>query len=132
MVISVNEICKITNLTKAASFTNDCTFSSSGDLGSEFVTTINNHTLTIPASEATNQNLIGAGNIIITDLDETLNANFSQISESNGSNTRKIDFDTNNTAEELEEIFEKSAKQRLGGSMVYVTKSKVNWDLDEK
>ena len=32
----------------------------------------------------------------------------------------------------LEEIFEKSAKQRLGGSMVYVTKSKVNWDLDEK
>tara|TARA_B100001123_G_C15046009_1_gene921560 strand:- start:55 stop:225 length:171 start_codon:yes stop_codon:yes gene_type:complete len=32
----------------------------------------------------------------------------------------------------LEKLFEKSAKQRLGGSMVYVSKSKVNWDLEEK
>ncbi len=31
--------------------------------------------------------------------------------------------------ERLEELFEKNAKKRLGGSMVYVSKKKVNWDL---
>lgn len=31
--------------------------------------------------------------------------------------------------ERLEELFEKSAKKRIGGSMVYVSKKKVNWDL---
>ena len=38
----------------------------------------------------------------------------------------------NNKEKQLEKLFEKSAKQRLGGSMVYVSKSKVNWDLEEK
>ena len=37
-----------------------------------------------------------------------------------------------NKEKQLEKLFEKSAKQRLGGSMVYVSKSKVNWDLEEK
>lgn len=34
--------------------------------------------------------------------------------------------------EQLEEAFEKEAKKRLGGSMVYVSKKKVNWDLKPK
>jgi hypothetical protein len=34
--------------------------------------------------------------------------------------------------DKLEKLFEKSAQQRLGGSMVYVSKSKVNWDLEDK
>ena len=32
--------------------------------------------------------------------------------------------------ERLEEIFEKNAKKRIGGSMVFVSKKKVNWDLE--
>ena len=31
--------------------------------------------------------------------------------------------------ERLEELFEKNAKKRIGGSMVYVSKKKVNWNL---
>ena len=31
--------------------------------------------------------------------------------------------------ERLEELFEKNAKKRIGGSMVLVSKKKVNWDL---
>ena len=34
--------------------------------------------------------------------------------------------------EELEKIFEENAKKRIGGSMVYVSKKKVNWDLEEQ
>ena len=33
--------------------------------------------------------------------------------------------------EELEMKFEKEAQKRLGGSMVYVSKKKINWDLKE-
>tara|TARA_X000000950_G_C13811620_1_gene617883 strand:- start:1045 stop:1212 length:168 start_codon:yes stop_codon:yes gene_type:complete len=33
--------------------------------------------------------------------------------------------------EELEIKFEKEANKRLGGSMVYVSKKKINWDLKE-
>jgi hypothetical protein len=32
-------------------------------------------------------------------------------------------------SEALEEKFEKEASKRLGGSMVYVSKKKINWDL---
>ncbi|MDC0248305.1 hypothetical protein OAK00_04055 [Pelagibacteraceae bacterium] len=32
-------------------------------------------------------------------------------------------------SDELEEKFEKEASKRLGGSMVYVSKKKINWDL---
>ena len=32
--------------------------------------------------------------------------------------------------ERLEELFEKNAKERLGGSMVFVSKKKINWDLE--
>ena len=32
---------------------------------------------------------------------------------------------------ELEKIFEENAKKRIGGSMVYVSKKKVNWELEE-
>ena len=32
-------------------------------------------------------------------------------------------------SEELENKFEKEASKRLGGSMVYVSKRKINWDL---
>lgn len=35
------------------------------------------------------------------------------------------------TEEKLEKSFEESAKKRIGGSMVYVSKSKVNWDLED-
>ena len=31
--------------------------------------------------------------------------------------------------ERLEELFEKNVNKRLGGSMVYVSKKKVNWDI---
>ena len=34
--------------------------------------------------------------------------------------------------EELEQKFEKEANKRLGGSMVYVSKKKVNWNLKPK
>ena len=34
--------------------------------------------------------------------------------------------------EELEQKFEKEAHKRLGGSMVYVSKKKVNWNLKPK
>mgnify|MGYP001367128847 CR=1 FL=1 len=34
--------------------------------------------------------------------------------------------------EELEAKFEKEAHKRLGGSMVYVSKKKVNWSLKPK
>ena len=34
--------------------------------------------------------------------------------------------------QELEEVFEKEAHKRLGGSMVYVSKKKVNWNLKPK
>ena len=34
--------------------------------------------------------------------------------------------------EQLEEAFEKEAHKRLGGSMVYVSKKKVNWNLKPK
>ena len=33
--------------------------------------------------------------------------------------------------EDLEIKFEKEANKRLGGSMVYVSKKKINWDLKE-
>jgi len=33
--------------------------------------------------------------------------------------------------EELELQFEKEATKRIGGSMVYVKKKKINWDLKE-
>jgi|TARA_E500000178_G_C16872133_1_gene684939 putative transposon-encoded protein len=33
--------------------------------------------------------------------------------------------------EELEMKFEREAQKRLGGSMVYVSKKKINWDLKE-
>ena len=33
--------------------------------------------------------------------------------------------------EELEAKFEKEASKRIGGSMVYVQKRKINWDLKE-
>tara|TARA_B100001540_G_C15621177_1_gene557684 strand:+ start:529 stop:696 length:168 start_codon:yes stop_codon:yes gene_type:complete len=31
----------------------------------------------------------------------------------------------------LEEKFEKAASKRLGGSMVYIKKKKINWDLKD-
>ena len=34
--------------------------------------------------------------------------------------------------EELEKNFEREASKKLGGSMVYVSKKKVNWDLNLK
>jgi len=36
------------------------------------------------------------------------------------------------TEEELEVMLEKKAHKKLGGSMVYVSKKKVNWDLKPK
>ncbi len=33
--------------------------------------------------------------------------------------------------EELEKKFEKEATKRIGGSMVYVSKKKINWDLKD-
>ena len=34
--------------------------------------------------------------------------------------------------EELEKKFEKEATKRIGGSMVYVSKKKINWDLKDQ
>jgi len=34
--------------------------------------------------------------------------------------------------DELEKIFESEASKKLGGSMVYVSKKKVNWSLNSK
>ena len=42
---------------------------------------------------------------------------------------KKIDKKNLTKAEELELRFEKEASKRLGGSMVYVSKRKINWDL---
>lgn len=33
--------------------------------------------------------------------------------------------------DELEQKFEKEATKRIGGSMVYVSKKKINWDLKD-
>jgi len=43
----------------------------------------------------------------------------------------KKNIEKNKSSEEdmLEEKFEKEASKRLGGSMVYVSKKKINWDL---
>jgi len=35
-------------------------------------------------------------------------------------------------SEKLEAKFEKEASKRLGGSMVYIAKKKVNWNLSDK
>ena len=45
---------------------------------------------------------------------------------------KKIDKKTLTKEEELELRFEKEASKRLGGSMVYVAKKKVNWNLSDK
>jgi len=42
---------------------------------------------------------------------------------------KKIDKKTLTKEKELELRFEKEASKRLGGSMVYVSKRKINWDL---
>ena len=42
---------------------------------------------------------------------------------------KKIDKKKLTKEEELELRFEKEASKRLGGSMVYVSKRKINWDL---
>jgi len=45
---------------------------------------------------------------------------------------KKVEKKKLSKEEELEEIFEKEAHKRLGGSMVYVSKKKVNWNLKPK
>ncbi len=45
---------------------------------------------------------------------------------------KKIEKKRISKEEELEEKFEKEAHKRLGGSMVYVAKKKVNWSLKPK
>ena len=42
---------------------------------------------------------------------------------------KKIDKKTLTKEKKLELRFEKEASKRLGGSMVYVSKRKINWDL---
>ena len=45
---------------------------------------------------------------------------------------KKVEKKKLSKEEELEEIFEKEAHKRLGGSMVYVSKKKINWSLKPK
>lgn len=45
---------------------------------------------------------------------------------------KKVEKKKLSKEEELEEIFEKEAHKRLGGSMVYVSKKKINWTLKPK
>ena len=45
---------------------------------------------------------------------------------------KKINKKKLSKEEELEKKFESEASKRLGGSMVYVSKKKVNWTLNSK
>ena len=47
-------------------------------------------------------------------------------------NLKKITKKKLTKEQKLEELFEKEAHKRLGGSMVYVSKKKVNWSLKPK
>jgi len=44
---------------------------------------------------------------------------------------KKINSKKLSEEEKLEKKFEEQAKKRIGGSMVFVSKKKVNWDLEE-
>ncbi len=44
----------------------------------------------------------------------------------------QVSYTENKDAPSLEEKFEKEAKKKLGGSIAFVSKKKVMWDLDEK
>ena len=54
------------------------------------------------------------------------------------SNMLKGNFETAKTVaaktknEDQEDVFEREAKKRLGGSIAFVSKKKVLWDTDEK
>jgi len=45
--------------------------------------------------------------------------------------SKKIDKKKLSQEEELERKFEEEASKRIGGSMVYVKKKKINWDLKD-
>ncbi len=46
--------------------------------------------------------------------------------------TKKKVTDDRGDAENLEDRFERKALKRLGGSIAYVSKKRVNWDLKDK
>jgi len=44
---------------------------------------------------------------------------------------KKVEPAAKTTEDELEEKFEREAMKRLGGSIAFVSKKKVKWDLDD-
>lgn len=44
---------------------------------------------------------------------------------------KKVTLDADQVAEAVEERFEREALKNLGGSICYVAKKKVNWDIKE-
>lgn len=44
---------------------------------------------------------------------------------------KKAETETKDAGDSLEEQFEREAMKRLGGSIAFVSKKKVKWDLDD-
>lgn len=55
----------------------------------------------------------------------------SSVLKGNYDTGKTIEPDKKTEAETLEEKFEREALKRLGGSIAYVAKKKVSWDLKE-
>jgi len=55
----------------------------------------------------------------------------SSILKGNYETKKKVSAEEKKAPENLEEKFEKEALKRLGGSIAYVSKKKVSWDLKE-
>ena len=53
------------------------------------------------------------------------------ILKGNFATKKKVEPKHQNGKDELEERFEREALKRLGGSIAFVSKKKVKWDLDE-
>lgn len=55
----------------------------------------------------------------------------SSVLKGNYETEKKVEVGKKKEAETLEEKFEHEALKRLGGSIAYVSKKKVSWDLKE-
>jgi hypothetical protein len=55
----------------------------------------------------------------------------SSVLKGNYETPKKVEAQQKNAPENLEEKFEREVLKRLGGSIAYVSKKKVSWDLKE-
>jgi hypothetical protein len=55
----------------------------------------------------------------------------SSVLKGNFETKKKVEADTEQKSENLEDRFEREAMKHLGGSIAYVAKKKVDWNLKE-